>query len=259
VRHISALECLGPVCARDVSLVTPHPRRAALRTCPGAEFRPLVLDVTPQIESFVMGDNGKGLEEALTDEAKGVALEVYKDAAKPAIAKAGQTIALLLEVGLAPADIIFGAAKAGLDRLKAAIRQKLVQVPPDRLLAAPPTIAAPSALHYVLLGEGAESSELREMFENLLVASMDQDTTSQAHPAFVTMISQLTQDEAWILKSISRRRYAAYNLFTATPEGAIKANSPHGFRSLLGIELGIKQPRLQYSIFNLDRLGIFAN
>lgn len=45
------------------------------------------------------------------------------------------------------------------------------------------------------------------MFENLLVTSMDRDTASGAHPAFVSMIPQLTPDEAWILKSIDRTDY----------------------------------------------------
>jgi hypothetical protein len=204
----------------------------------------------------VADDKSKGIKELVTDEAKGLAVEVYKDGAKPAVAKVGQTIALALEVGLGPVDLLLGAAKAGLDRLKAAVQRKLAGVPADRLLPAPPNIAAPSAFHYVLLGDGEHVSVLRDMFENLLVASMDRETAPSAHPAFVTMISQLTHDEAWILKSINSRRYAAYNLFDRTPEGYILANSPHGFRSLLGIELGIKQPQLQHCISNLERLGI---
>jgi len=52
----------------------------------------------------------------------------------------------------------------------------------DRLLPAPPNIAALTAFHYVLLGEGEQVNVLREMFENLLVASMDRETATNAHP-----------------------------------------------------------------------------
>ncbi len=34
-------------------------------------------------------------------------------------------------------------------------------------------------------------AELQEMFENLLVSSMDSQTATDAHPAFVSIISQL--------------------------------------------------------------------
>lgn len=87
-----------------------------------------------------------------------------------------------------------------LDRLKARgakfsahVEKKLDAVPPERRQQPPATIALPAALQYVLLGEGAEVAELREMFENLLVSSMDRDTAADAHPAFVSMISQLTR------------------------------------------------------------------
>ena len=37
-------------------------------------------------------DKGKGAMETLADEAKGLAVEAYKDAAKPAVAAAGGTL-----------------------------------------------------------------------------------------------------------------------------------------------------------------------
>jgi len=49
-------------------------------------------------------------------------------------------------------------------------------VPADRVIEPPATRAAPAAFHYALLGDSADVSELREMFENLLAASMDRDT-----------------------------------------------------------------------------------
>src|SRR5678815_4358285 len=41
---------------------------------------------------------------------------------------------------------------------------------------------APAALHYALLGDGDAVADLREMFENLLMSSMDRATANDAHP-----------------------------------------------------------------------------
>ncbi len=43
------------------------------------------------------------------------------------------------------------------------------------------TILAPAAFHYALPGDGDEVPELREMFENLLAASMYRDTAAKVH------------------------------------------------------------------------------
>jgi hypothetical protein len=136
-------------------------------------------------------------------------------------------------------------------RLSAAVEGRLSGVPPDRLLLPlPATIAAPAALHYALLGEGEEVADLREMFENLLVTSMDRNTAADAHPAFVSMISQLTPDEAWILKSIDRSDYALYTLYD------IDTSKLLGFRTALGLGAGIDETRRREYISNLVRLGV---
>jgi hypothetical protein len=89
-------------------------------------------------------------------------------------------------------------------------------VPPERQQAPPATLATlatPAALQYARLGDGDEVADLCEMFENLLVSSMDSAMAVNAHPAFVSMISQLTPDEARILKSIDRDDYALIQVF----------------------------------------------
>ncbi len=146
-------------------------------------------------------------------------------------------------------------AQPALDRLDAIIAERQKAVPDGRRVPLPATIAAPAALQYVLLGDGDDVAELRKMFENLIAASMDSQTAASAHPAFVSMISQLTPDEARILKSIDRQRYAALNLFEATPDGAALTEAL-GFRSLLGLDTGIDESRHQQYLSNLSRLSI---
>lgn len=199
-------------------------------------------------------DKGKDAKETIAEEAQGIGREAYKDVGRPILAPVGKTLGTAVEVLLAPVDIILGGLKGGLDRLKARLGRKLESVPEDRRLAAPATIAAPAALQYALLGEGDEVEDLREMFENLLMASMDSEKVANAHPAFVSVISQMTQEDAWIAKSITQQDYAACDVFQQTSEG----QRPHGMYTLLGID-AVKDSKVRArSISNLDRLGIIT-
>jgi hypothetical protein len=189
------------------------------------------------------GKEGKEVMDIIAEQAKVVAVEVYKDAAKPAVSAAGSTLGRLVRLALSPIDLL---AQGG-ERLMSAVERKLNGVPENRLLPPPATIAAPAALHYALLGDGEDTSQLREMFENLLVSSMDTNTADTAHPAFVSIISQLTHDEAWILKSIDRDAYPYMEL-----------NGRRRIISLLGMNIGIRESLLSVYISNLSRLGLIA-
>jgi len=147
----------------------------------------------------------------------------------------------------------FDQLKARTGKFFARVERKLADVPEDRLQPPPATIAAPAALQCGLLGDGDEVAELREMFENLLAASMDRRTASSAHPAFVSIISQLTPDEARILKSIDRDDYALVNVYQFRPDGDRQLIAT---RTRLGVGIGIDETRQQQYISNLDRLGI---
>lgn len=150
----------------------------------------------------------------------------------------------------------FDQLKARTAKFFARVEKKLEAVPAERQQPAPATIAAPAALQYALLGEGDDVADLREMFENLLTASMDSDTASGAHPAFVSMIQQLTPDEARILKSITRTDYALTTVRTKDQVGHIRERL--GFRTTLGSEVGFDVTRQQRCVSNLVRLGILS-
>jgi hypothetical protein len=197
-------------------------------------------------------EKGKSAKETIAEEAKGLAVEVYRDGAKSAVQEAGHVVGAIAKLLLWPVRKIVDGANNALDRLSSRVEKKLEGVPPDRLLPAPATIAGPSALHYAMLGEGDEVADLREMFENLLMSSMDRDTRSNTHPAFVTVISQMTPEDAWIAKSINRRDYAAFNVIEHHAQG----KRGHGLYTLLGLDV-VKDSKLRARcISNLDRLGI---
>jgi len=146
----------------------------------------------------------------------------------------------------------FDQLKARTDMFFARVVGKLAEVPAERLQPPPATIAAPAALQCALLGDADEVAELREMFENLLAASMDRATAAGAHPAFVSMISQLTPDEARILKSIDRESYMLFNVYEPGPD----PRRWLAVRTQFGIGVSVDETQRRQYISNLDRLGI---
>lgn len=146
----------------------------------------------------------------------------------------------------------FDALQARTGKYFARVEKKLDAVPAERQQPPPPTIAAPAAFQYALLGESDEVAELREMFENLLAASMDRETASNAHPAFVSMISQLTPDEARILKSIDQEEYAFVEVLQHGDERVIDS------WTWLGKGTRIDETRFSEYFENLQRLGIIS-
>ena len=78
---------------------------------------------------------------------------------------------------------------------KQAVQEKLVRIPEEKLSEPEPNIAIPAIQQ---LSYCYDCEELRNMYANLLVSSMNIDTKSSAHP----VIKQLTPDEAKFIKSL---------------------------------------------------------
>lgn len=80
-----------------------------------------------------------------------------------------------------------------------AIQEKVQFIPKDKLVEPEPYVAIP-AIQQISYCQNSE--DLRDLYANLLVASMNADTKWDVHPAFVDIIKQLTPDEAKYLKSL---------------------------------------------------------
>lgn len=76
-------------------------------------------------------------------------------------------------------------------------------VPPEAIIQPELNIAGPAleALRYT-----GHSDSLSDMYANLLASAMNVITTSQAHPAFVEIIKQLTSDEAKLMKLFANNK-----------------------------------------------------
>lgn len=95
-----------------------------------------------------------------------------------------------------PTNYIGEYAKYSIQKLHSNLTKKLSEIPPDKIVAPPVHIAAP------ILEKSrftADSEHLHALFANLLATSMTEDLQSLAHPSFVEIISQLSQEEAKIL------------------------------------------------------------
>lgn len=100
---------------------------------------------------------------------------------------------------------------------------------PEELRVQPKASIAGPALQGLAFSH--EEQELKDMYLNLLAKSMDGRVASQAHPAFVEIIKQLTSEEARLFKP------AAQNELVAIAQIRMKSGTGYvvGFRHVLPI------------------------
>lgn len=128
--------------------------------------------------------------------------EVYDDLMHPALSTIGQKLQGVTRVALAPVTaLIWGYDKIS-DYLEIAIPEYFVKrkIKKENIVTPDPSIAVPliEAMRYT-----SHKEELREMFTNLLGASMNSESHAE-HPAFVEILKQLCSDECRILKYLYR-------------------------------------------------------
>lgn len=208
-----------------------------------------------------MSDENKIRDTA--DAVKGIveALPVYQDILQPAAKEIGtalQTVAKTVHIALAPVSALVW----GYDQIKefvsTRITEKLKDVPPENIISPKLHVAGPALESLKYTGH---DKFLREMYANLLAASMNVVTAEQAHPAFVEIIKQLTPDEARILKLFKHQ--STFPLVNISKEVSVHDDPRIGYVnlisnfSLIGIKAGCEQPSdTPIYLDNLCRLGL---
>lgn len=124
--------------------------------------------------------------------------DIYDDLVHPALSTVGMGLQDATKIALAPISaLVWGYDKIA-EYLNIAIPEYFEKrkIKKEKIVVPDPAIAIPAieAMRYTLNKE-----ELREMFTNLLGASMNADSID-AHPAFVEIIKQLSSDESKIIK-----------------------------------------------------------
>jgi hypothetical protein len=197
------------------------------------------------------------------DVVKGIveAVPVYQDAVQPAAKEVGialQTVAKTIHIVLAPVSALVWGFEQIKDFISTKVAEKMKHVPPEFITSPKPNVAGPAleALRYT----GHEES-LRDMYANLLAASMDARIAAGVHPAFVEIIRQLTPDEARLIRLLATPK--PLPLITLRQEFKTQTATERGGRhiltnfSLLGYKASCEFPQLTpVYLDNLCRLGL---
>lgn len=146
-------------------------------------------------------------DKQIIDAAKALGLgelvpEVYRDMLQPAARQVGDglaTIAKAVKISLAPLE----AGIWGYEQIKEWLSIRVTRILADRKIkkveTPPLSIAGPLVFQLIF---AKDEPELKELYASLLSSAMDPSETS-AHPSFVSIIQQLTSDEAKILRHIA--------------------------------------------------------
>ena len=132
-----------------------------------------------------------------------LAAPIYEDLGRPVLKPIGEILSLFprtLKVLTSGWDKWLMNREQSLLETAKAVEEKLSNIP-DEKLCSPESFVAIPAIQQLCYCQ--DSSELRDMYSNLLVSSMNTDTKWMVHPAFVDIIKQLTPDEAKILNCIA--------------------------------------------------------
>ncbi|MFZ2226436.1 MAG: DUF4393 domain-containing protein [Candidatus Moraniibacteriota bacterium] len=144
---------------------------------------------------------------AASELAKEVIKPVYEDAIKPAALEVGQslrTISGMINVALTPVAVMVHGFKIIEENLKTRLENKLSNVKSENIVEPPLSVVGPLIDKYKY---AYDNQYLSEMFVNLLACAMNKDKIQNAHPSFVNIISELSSDEAKLIKTISKESF----------------------------------------------------
>lgn len=190
------------------------------------------------------------------------AVPIYDDALKPVaqeVGKALKTVGGVINVALAPlAAMVYGYEFIGAE-LKTRLERKLTKTVPENIITPSLQVVGPLIEKYKYVHD---NDELSDMYINLLAGAMDKNTVQNAHPSFVHVISELSPDEARLLRIISHSK--------ALPKLDIKLRlvsdgkdkgSIYIYKNftLLGVDAGLQYPELTPTyLSNFERLNLIS-
>lgn len=128
--------------------------------------------------------------------------EVYGDLAKPGVSQVGQALGTVLELSsnlLLPLRLLNETCRQFEKAKFDAIAERFKSIPEDKVISVSPEIGAPilNSLSYT------QDNTIRRMFIELLAKACDKESVDLAHPAFSNIISNISPDEAHLIKHFS--------------------------------------------------------
>lgn len=129
--------------------------------------------------------------------------KAYDDLVHPGAKQVGEAVESSLKAArflIAPLEYL-GAQH---DRYLRYLKRISEKVKDKELVEAHPQISGPV---FEMLKYTVEDGLITEMFLNLLARAIDKDRVSEAHPAFVHIVNQLSPDEALMLYEFKKRSF----------------------------------------------------
>ena len=157
-----------------------------------------------------MDDFNESLEENVED--KKISADIYKDLLQPATQEIGKFVARVpraINAALSKFDVWIERKEFNVKETKKLLEKKLENVNPENIVTPESYVGVPAlqAISYSM-----NSEELRNLYANLLTASMINDIKWKVHPSFVEIIKQLSPDEAKMLNVFKINESDSYPL-----------------------------------------------
>ncbi|MBI2096633.1 MAG: DUF4393 domain-containing protein [Candidatus Sungbacteria bacterium] len=189
------------------------------------------------------------------------ATPVYQDAVQPVAQEIGRALKTLggaINVALSPIAAMVYGYESIRENLKMRLEKRLAKTPPENIVVPKLQVVGPLLEKYKYVHD---NDDLSQMFINLLANAMDKEKVQKAHPSFVNVISELSPDEARLVKLIAKE--------TVLPKLDIQVKSKTGDDTghvyfmtnftLLGEKAALAYPDLTPSyLSNLERLSIIS-
>ena len=144
------------------------------------------------------------ITKVIVGETEGVMKEAYKDIVSPSAKPIGMMLSYLprtIRLCFSKWERWIINSEESLRLTGQALQEKVINIPEHKLCEPEPYVAIPAIQQIAYC---FDSNDLRDMYANLLAASMNTDKKWSVHPSYVDIIKQLTPDEAKILKQLPR-------------------------------------------------------
>lgn len=199
---------------------------------------------------------------------KQIADKTYDDLIHPSAYATGQIVSFIpriVKVWLKDLEKWILNGEYAIKEIEVLMEEKLKNIPEEKIVDPEPYVAVPAIQQ---LSYSFDSEELRELYANLLVSSMNIDKKDNVHPAFVDIIKQLTPCEAKLLSCIYNNQLKGIclkseKIYIVTSTVDVKYHSTeinyaikNSKHESLNYIVSLEKHILQICLDNLERLGL---
>lgn len=189
-----------------------------------------------------------------------VLCQFYQDLAQPSVKAMGQALATVFELcpnSLLSLKLWTEKRKLNFAKRLNEYKEKLEQIPEEKRVEVDTQIGTPivEKLTYTT------NDEIADLFTTLLANASNIDTVNRAHPAFIDIISRLSEDEAKLiqyLKDVKEIPYCSFRAVSKEDNGGFTTIVDHA--TLLPFNVSLNSPNnLSAYLSNLISLGILSD